>query len=110
MHPTTIKKLLEEIIKLVKDKQIQVFISTQSLEVLSNIAKLLDDKVIEEKDVRTYTLNLVNGELTARKFWGTALSDWLHSGFDPRLLDVSEDDVPFAWHLKKEKTEEELLW
>lgn len=110
MHPATIKKLLEEITKIVKDKQIQVFISTQSLEVLAYIAKMLDDKAIEEKDVRTYTLNLVNGELTARKFWGTALSDWLRSGFDPRLLDVSEDDLPFAWHLKKEKTEEELLW
>lgn len=110
MHPATIKKLIKEIIKIVKDKQIQVFISTQSLEVLANIAKLLDDKFIEEKDVRTYTLNLVNGELNARKFWGTALSDWLHSGFDPRLLDVSEDDLPFSWHLKKEKTEEELRW
>ena len=110
MHPATIKKLIKEIINIVKDKQIQVFISTQSLEVLANIAKLLDDKFIEEKDVRTYTLNLVNGELNARKFWGTALSDWLHSGFDPRLLDVSEDDLPFSWHLKKEKTEEEPRW
>lgn len=110
MHQSTIGKLLEEIARIVKDKPIQVFIATQSLEVLAYSARMIERKIYDEKDVRTYTLNLIQGELTARKFWGNALSDWLRSGFDPRLLDVSEDDLPFSWHLKKKNEEEDLIW
>jgi hypothetical protein len=110
MHQSTIGKLLEEIAKIVKDKPIQVFISTQSLEVLAYSARMIEKNIYEKKDVRTYTLNLKQGELTARKFWGTALSDWLSSGFDPRLLDISEDELPITWHLKKKKNGDEMLW
>jgi hypothetical protein len=110
MHPATTGRLLKEVIKIVSNKKIQIFISTQSLEVLAYVAKMIEKKEIEEKDVRTYTLDLAKGEMNAKTFWGSSLTDWLRSGFDPRLLDVSEEDLPFSWHLKKEEVEEELLW
>ncbi|MBU4220948.1 MAG: AAA family ATPase [Euryarchaeota archaeon] len=110
MHPATTGRLLKEVIKIVSNKKIQIFISTQSLEVLAYVAKMIEKKEIEEKDVRTYTLDLAKGEMNAKTFWGSSLTDWLRSGFDPRLLDVSEEDLPFSWHLKKEEIEEELLW
>ncbi len=110
MHPATTGRLLKEVVKIVSNKKIQIFISTQSLDVLAYVAKMIEKKEIEEKDVRTYTLGLAKGEMNAKTFWGSSLTDWLRSGFDPRLLDVSEEDLPFSWHLKKEEIEEELLW
>jgi hypothetical protein len=109
MHSKSLCRLVKEVVEIVKDKPIQVFISTQSLDVLAYMAEMMENKICEEDDVRTYTLSLSDGLLDAKKFWGGALNDWLHSGFDPRLVDASEDKRVLIWHLKKEN-EEGLLW
>ena len=109
MHSKSLCRLIKEVVEIVKDKPIQVFISTQSLDVLAYMAEMMEHNICKEDDVRTYTLGLNDGLLNAKKFWGGSLNDWLHSGFDPRLLDASEDDSVLIWHLKAEN-EGELLW
>lgn len=109
MHPKSLRRLLKQVVEIIKDKPIQVFISTQNLYVMAYVAEMMETGICLEDDIRTYTLDLSNGVLDAKKFWGGALNDWLRSGFDPRLLDVSEDDRVLVWHLKT-SDEGELLW
>ena len=109
MHSKSLRRLLEEVVKIVRDKPIQVFISTQSLDVLAGMAKIMEDEICEEDNVRTYRLNLNDGVLDVTKFRGGALSNWLRSGHDPRIVDISEDDNVLVWHLEAED-EGELLW
>lgn len=109
MHSKSLCRLIKEVMEIVKDKPIQMFISTQSLDVLAYMAEMMENKFCDEDDVRTYRLGLSDGLLDTEDFWGSALNDWLHSGFDPRLVDASEDKRVLIWHLKK-KNEEELFW
>ncbi|MBE3588485.1 MAG: AAA family ATPase [Thermoanaerobacteraceae bacterium] len=99
MHPATLGKLLAEIVNLVKKKPVQVFISTQSLEVIAWFGKMIVDKKLEAQALRTYTLTLSKGELQAKMHRGENLKEWLKSGFDPRFRAVSEDMLPFGWYL-----------
>ena len=74
------------------------------------MAKMMEDEICNRNDVRTYTLGLGDdGVLDVSKFRGRELNDWLRSGYDPRLLDVSKDNRVLIWHLKAED-EGELLW
>ncbi len=110
MHSKSLCRLIREVLEIVKDKPIQVFISTQSLDVLAYMATMMEDEICNRNDVRTYTLGLGDdGVLDASKFRGRELNDWLRSGYDPRLLDVSKDNRVLIWHLKAED-EGELLW
>ncbi len=106
MHPATLGRLLKEVIKLVKDVPIQVFLTTQSLEVIAHITRILQTGKVPKVDIRAFSLLLEKGELMSRKFRKTQILKWLESGFDLRdtrsaLLEV----LPFAWKLKTEKSE-----
>ncbi|MQL52305.1 AAA family ATPase [Desulfofundulus thermobenzoicus] len=109
MHPATLGKLLAETINLVKKKPVQVFISTQSLEVIAWFGKMIVDKKLEAQALRTYTLTLSKGELQTKMHRGENLKEWLKSGFDPRFRAVSEDMLPFGWYLLTD-TEGGPLW
>lgn len=110
MHPATLGRLLAEIVNLIKKKPVQLFISTQSLEVIAWFGKMIVDKKLEAQALRTYTLTLSKGELQARMHRGENLKEWLKSGFDPRFRTVSEEDMlPFSWYLLTD-TEGGPLW
>ena len=70
--------------------------------------QLLVDWLGEEGCYFVYGLG-DDGVLDASKFRGRELNDWLRSGYDPRLQDVSKDNRVLIWHLKAED-EGELLW
>ena len=106
MHPTTLGRLLEEVIELVKDARIQIFLTTQSLEVIAYISHILQTEKVSKVDIRAFSLSLENGELTSKKFTKSQMLKWLESGFDLRdtrsaLLEI----LPFTWKLKTEKSE-----
>jgi len=111
MHPATLGRLLEEVIKILKDKPIQVFITTQSLDVLAWMANSLDKNSSLSANFNTYSLKLqTTGILDSRLFRGKRVNEWLLDGFDPRDTETGMVDIsPISWRLKSEE-EEELLW
>jgi hypothetical protein len=111
MHPATLGRLLEEVINILDDKPIQVFISTQSLEVLAWMASSLEDKSSLLANFNTYSLKLqTSGILDSRLFRGKEVNEWLVDGFDPRDAETGMVDMsPISWRLRSDE-EEELLW
>jgi len=65
MHPATLGRLLEEVVGLIKDVPIQVFLTTQSLEVLAWLAYILTQKIEEQGGLsKVFYLNLKEGQLS----------------------------------------------
>lgn len=84
MHPVTLGRLLQEVVELVQDKPIQVFISTQSSEVVAALTNMLRNEQISRDAVMTFRLALSDGKLFASWFDHRNLIAWLEDGKDPR--------------------------
>ena len=95
MHPDALLKLLEVVAVLIQDKPVQLFLTTQSLEVCYSMALLLRDKKIKEEDFRLFRLKLKKSVLISSKFFGNNLTAWLESGKDPRFW--SGSTLPFSY-------------
>jgi len=97
MHPATLGRLLEEVMNLVVDADIQVFITTQSLEVITWVASYFN-RLSEEKvaKVRSYRLGLARDKLQVHKFEGRGIAGWLHFFGDPRFIGEDESLSPLA--------------
>jgi hypothetical protein len=111
MHPESLGQFIKEVLNLVKDKPIQMLISTQSMELLAWIGKMMEENHLKSEYVRTYTVDLSDGELIYNLFEGRDFIDWLSSGFDPRertgkLIDI----LPLSWRLKTKKEKDEVPW
>jgi len=99
MHPATLGRILDEIVNITWRKPIQVFITTQSLEVITWMAHYLDRLSDEETEkVRSFRLGLENGKLKVHKFEGRGISGWLHFFGDPRFIGEDEKLSPL-FHL-----------
>ncbi len=104
MHPATLGRLLNEVTKLVRDKPIQVFMSTQSLEVLAWFVKYLENIPDEEaQQVRAFRLDLKDGRLHAHKFTGRGIGSWFRLFGDPRLSAGEEMASPLYYLLMSEE-------
>jgi len=95
MHPDALLKLLEVVAVLIQDKPLQLFLTTQSMEVCASMALLLRDKKIREEDFRLFRLRLKKSVLISSKFLGNNLTAWLESGKDPRFW--SGSTLPFSY-------------
>ena len=84
MHKTAIEALLKEVVNTVRNAPIQVFICTQSREVLSIIARMTETAFIPADDIRAFQLRLPDGRLEAQPFVGETLAVWMEYGLDPR--------------------------
>jgi hypothetical protein len=111
MHPATLGLLMKEVVGLVKERPIQAFFSTQSLDVLAWIGQMLNEKFLDSKSMNAYSLMLEsNGELKNRLFQGEDIVSWMESGFDPRDSETAMIDLsPLSWRLKP-SSEEEIIW
>jgi len=111
MHPATLGRLLETVMEIVADKPIQVFMTTQSLEVIVWLSVLSDQGRIPQGLLQVSALTLEkDGTLVVDKFTTTKMRRWLLSGFDLRQAPkVMTTLLPFSWRLKTNQ-EEELLW
>ena len=103
MHPATLGRLLEEVIELVKDASIQVFLTTQSLEVLAWFVQEVEKEHPLTDHIRVYRLDLEQGALRARKFAGKGLASWFRLFGDPRLSAEEEMRSPLYHLLKGEE-------
>lgn len=111
MHPATLGRLIKEVVGLLKEKPIQAFLSTQSLDVQVWIGQLLNEKFIDSKSINAYSLMLKQkGEFRTRLFQGEEIISWLDSGFDLRDAETAMiDQSPLSWRLKSSE-EGEILW
>ncbi len=84
MHPATLERLLQEAMALVQEKPVQLFLSTQSLDVVAILTNMLRNRQIAPDDVKAYRLALSKGKLLASWFDHRNLIAWLENGKDPR--------------------------
>jgi hypothetical protein len=104
MHSKTLYRLIEEVVDIVKDKPIQVFISTQSLEVIAIFVKILKERPELQEVIRTFRHDLRNGELVTARYTYSNLDAWLESGLDPRFW--NQGDVVTSHQLEANDLED----
>ncbi|RME04550.1 MAG: ATP-binding protein, partial [Bacteroidetes bacterium] len=96
MHPASLQRLLQQVMQLVEEKPIQVFLSSQSLETVALLTHYFHKKAINgSEELRAFRLNLEGGNLYAATFHFENLVTWLDQGMDPRFLGVV--DLPFSY-------------
>jgi len=85
-HPSGLAKALEMFLSLVKQNNIQVFITTHSLEFLRLLKNISEEKRI---DFGIYFLERnKQGQIDARELTGENIEVLERMGFDPRFLDL----------------------
>jgi hypothetical protein len=84
-NPLAMSRLLSQIVDLVRDKPIQLFCATHSLEVVAHFTRMLRNADIPSDDARLFQLHLSDGALTSSWFDRDNLVAWLESGLDPRV-------------------------
>ncbi len=100
MHPATLGRLLDTVMSLVTEKPIQLFITTQSLEVLAWLVKYLDSATeVLASQTRVFRLSLTDGTLSTRMFVGRGIGSWFRLFGDPRLLGEDEMASPLYYLL-----------
>jgi hypothetical protein len=85
MHPMSLCRLLKQVMDIVREKPIQVFISTQNFEVIAFFARLLKAKSELQEASRVFRLDIRDGELFTANFKYSNLQSWLESRMDPRF-------------------------
>ncbi|NJK67863.1 MAG: ATP-binding protein [Microcoleus sp. SU_5_3] len=98
-NPKTLGKLLAEVVKIIRDKPIQVFIATHNLELVAYITQMLENKDLDPEATMLFHLSLFDGKLKSSWFERETLVTWLDSGIDPRAW---KDFVPpFQFQLQE---------
>jgi hypothetical protein len=90
MHPTTLGRLLGEVVDLVQRRPIQVFISTQNLETIAHVTHQASQQETLTENLRAFRLGLREGRLISATFKYHNLISWLQDGMDPRFWGVSD--------------------
>lgn len=104
LHPEALYRLLKEVMQIVQNQPIQVFVTSQSLEYVGLLTALFQQKQAkQQKMLRTFRLKLDAGQLQAAKFRYENLYTWLEQGMDPRFWNVV--DLPISYRYRgTEKT------
>jgi len=102
-NPQTLSKLLREVADLVKDKPIQIFMVSHSLEVIAHVTQMLQENILRSDEAITYLLNLEHGQLQSTWFDADNLLGWLETGLDPRVW--GEFVPPVQFRLSSEAEE-----
>lgn len=98
MHPATLGRLLAIVLELIRERPIQVFIATQSTDVIAFLTDFATKGKLNPADLRTFRLGLKeDGRLIFSKFKHESLMAWLRDGLDPRFWDLP--DMPLSYQL-----------
>lgn len=95
LNPTALERLIREIIRIIGDKPIQMFITTQSMEVVAVFTDMLRKGDIPETDLKAFRLKIHEGKQIISKFKSRNLVAWLEDGMDPRVWDQGESCVRY---------------
>lgn len=85
MHPACLWRLLNEVMNIIRDKPVQIFITTQNFELISYFAKVLTERTELQDNGLVFRLDLREGELITSRFNHDSLTTWLESDRDPRF-------------------------
>ena len=105
-NPQTLGLLLKEIATLVKNKPIQIFIATHSMEVVAYFLQLVEDGLIGKDELATIRMNLVDGKLSTSEFNYSEVEDWIEMRLDVRTPS-GRIESPLIYSLKQTKEDEE---
>jgi len=97
-NPQTLGRLLTEVATLLKNKPIQLFIATHSLEVVAHFVRLVREGHIAEDEMAAIRLNLVNGKLSSSIFDHRDIQDWTEMDLDVRVPS-GKVDSPLTYQL-----------
>jgi len=86
MNPQTLGRMLRTVIEIIGDKQIQLFMCTQSIEVLAYLTEMLQRGEIDRDAAMVFGLALKEGQLQSSWLDADDLVTWLETGWDPRTL------------------------
>lgn len=103
MHPKSLWQLLDQVMHLIQNKPIQLFISTQSLEVIASFVRIAKEKPPLQDISRLFRLDLREGELITARSTYPKLEGWLESGLDPRFW--NQRDALFEYQIDENELE-----
>lgn len=99
-HPQSLERLLREVVVIVKERPIQVFMSTQSWEVVGYLTRMLQQNQVEADEIMAFRLALDEGFLRSSWFDSDNLIAWLSDRLDLRLWEPLA--LPFEYGLREE--------
>jgi energy-coupling factor transporter ATP-binding protein EcfA2 len=102
-NPRALGQLLAEVAALMKDKPMQLFIATHSLEVIANFTTLVQEGKIEREDLMAFRLGLQDGKLSSSWFNVDNLAAWLEEGLDPRVWGDFKSPLQFSFREEGEQ-------
>ncbi len=100
-NPKTLGRLLEEVVNIIRDKPIQVFIATHNLEFVAYMTQMLRNKHLNPDNTLLFQLNLVDGQLKSVWFNENNLLTSLEYGLDPRGWE--DFKPPFQFHFQEKE-------
>ncbi len=96
-NPRTLGQLLAEVAALMRDKPMQPFIATHSLEVVAHFTALVQEGKIERDDLMAFRLGSQEGKLSSSWFNADNLAAWLEEGLDPRMWGDFKAPLQFSF-------------
>lgn len=110
MHPGALYLLLNEVMQLIHDRPIQLFLSCHSLELVGLLTDYFKtNHLMRQELLRAFRLKLEGGQLYAAKFRFENLYAWLEQGMDPRFWDAAALPISYCYHKTESTfTEEEI--
>ncbi len=104
MHPDSMQRLLTQIMDMVQDKPIQVFICTQNIEFIAYFANILKERPNLQDKSRVFRLDIREGELVSAISTYPKLKGWLENRWDPRFW--NQRDTIIHYHIEKGEDED----
>jgi hypothetical protein len=99
MHPDSMWRLLTQIMDIVQEKPIQIFICTQNIEFIAYFANILKERPNLQDKSRAFRLDIRDGELVSAISTYPKLKGWLESRWDPRFW--NQRDTLIHYHIEK---------
>lgn len=99
-NPKTLGRFLAEVVDIVRDRPIQVFMVSHSLEVVAHLTTMLQEGKLSSDDALVFRLDLRDGQLHSSWFDADNLITWLETGLDPRAW--GDFTPPLQFRLQRE--------
>ena len=99
-NPVTLGRLLAEVADLAKNKPLQVFIASHSLEVVAHLVALVERGALADADLNTLRTHLHQGTLTTSRFSAEEVRRWTAMQLDVRVPD-GRSESPLAVTLRE---------
>ncbi len=90
LHVQALERIVREVTHIIQDKPVQLFITTQSPDVIAVLTDMLRSRQLPAESVKAYRLALQDGQLVSSWFGARNLIAWLEDGKDIRVWTQEE--------------------